>query len=276
MAEIGKYCTLRVAKEVDFGVYLEDDIYGEILLPKRYVPENCQVDDELEVFIYLDSEERIIATTEKPFAQAAEFAYLEVVSLSSIGAFLDWGLSKDLLLPYREQKIEVDEGDKVFVYVYLDVESKRMVASAKIEKHIDNLPVYYKPGDEVDAIIWSETDLGYKVIIENLYSGILYKNEVFQTLEPGQKLMVYIKKVRDDEKIDLSIHKPGYEKVDDFAQQILLYLKNNSGSMPYNDKSSANEIASTFGISKKAFKQAIGQLYKNKLVSISDDGVRLV
>ena len=276
MIEIGKHNTLRVVKEVDFGVYLDDGEHGEILMPTRYVPENCKVDDELEVFLYLDSEDRIIATTEIPIAKAGEFAYLEVVSVSTVGAFLYWGIMKDLLLPFREQKQELTEGQKVFVYVYVDAESKRLVASAKIDKHIDNLPVYYNEGDEVDIVVWAETDLGYKVILENLYSGILYKNEVFQTLEPGQKVMAYIKKVRSDDKIDLTLYKPGYEKVDGLAQQILSYLKNHDGFMPFNDKSPAEEISKTFGISKKNFKKASGSVYKNKLITINDEGVRLV
>jgi predicted RNA-binding protein (virulence factor B family) len=275
MAEIGKYNQLKVAKEVEFGVYLNDEEHGEILLPRRYVPEQCSVGDELEVFIYLDSEQRIIATTEKPFAQAGEFAYLEVVSVSAAGAFLNWGLMKDLLLPYREQRSEVKEGEKVFVYIYLDMESKRLVASSKIDKHIDNLPAYYQPGDDADAIVWAKTDLGYKVIMENLYSGILYKNEVFEDLQVGQSVQVFVKKIRDDEKIDLALYKPGYEKVDDSAHQVLKYLKAHDGFMPFHDKSPAEGIQSVFGMSKKTFKKALGALYKSKLVELVDGGVKL-
>jgi predicted RNA-binding protein (virulence factor B family) len=276
MAKIGEYNTLKVVKEVDFGVYLDGGNLGEVLLPKRYVPSNCQVENDIEVFIYLDSEDRLVATTEKPLAGVGEFASLEVVSVSDVGAFLDWGLPKDLLLPHREQKQKVTHGQKVFVYVYLDLESKRLVATAKIEKNIDNLPVYYQPGDEVDVIIWAETDLGYKVVIENLYSGMLYRNEVFQPLEPGQKLLGYVKKVREDEKIDISLYKPGYEKIDTHATQILKYLKENNGYCPLGDKSPADEIANTFNISKKTFKKAIGNLYKEKLIRIEPNGIKLI
>ena len=277
MAEIGKYNTLRVIKEVDFGIYLDGGSeHGEILLPKRYVPENIKPEDDLEVFIYRDNENRLIATTEKPFAQAEEFAYLEVATVSETGAFLNWGIPKDLLLPYREQKFELKEGNKVFVYIYLDAESKRLVASAKIEKHIDNLPVYYEPGDEVDAIIWTKTDLGYKIILENLYSGMIYKSEVFQNMEPGTKLTAYVTKVREDEKIDLTLHKHGYAKVDDSAQLLLNYLKEHDGFMPFTDKSPADGIQSVFNMSKKTFKKALGSLYKAKIISLNNNGVRLI
>ena len=276
MTEIGKYNVLKVVKEVDFGVYLDGGSeYGEILLPKRYVPGELKADDELEVFLYLDSEDRLIATTEKPVVQTEEFAYLEVVSVTKTGAFLNWGLPKDLLLPYREQNNEVKEGDKVFVYVYLDAESKRLVASAKIEKHIDNLPVYYQPGDEVDAIVWMKTDLGYKIIMENLYSGMIYHSEVFRTLEPGCKIPAYVIKVRDDEKVDLTLHRPGYAKVDDSAQKLLNYLNEHNGFMPFTDKSPADGIQSIFNMSKKTFKKALGALYKEKIIILNDDGVRL-
>jgi predicted RNA-binding protein (virulence factor B family) len=274
MAELGKYNTLRVVKELDFGIYLDGDEMGEILMPRRYVPENCQPDDELEAFLYLDSEDRLIATTDKPLAEAGEFACLKVVAITGAGAFLDWGLPKDLLLPYREQQNEVEEGQAVFVYVYVDKESKRLVASSKIEKHVDNLPVYYKEGDEVDAIVWTKTDLGYKVILENLYSGMLYKNEVFQELKPGQKIMAYVKKVRDDEKIDLVLEKPGYEKIDAYSQTILKYLDTHDGFMPFNDKSPADGIQATFAMSKKNFKKALGALYKKKVIIINDEGVK--
>lgn len=277
MSEIGKSNKLKVLKEVEFGMYLDGGPeLGEILIPKRYIPENCNVDDELDVFIYRDSEDRLIATTEKPFVQAEEFAALEVVSKNNTGAFLNWGLPKDLLLPYREQKLEVQEGQKVFVYVYLDAESKRLVASAKIDKHIDNLPVYYEPGNEVDVLIWAKTDLGYKVVIENLYSGMIYHSEIFQPLEIGQKLTAYVTKVREDEKIDLTLNKTGYNKVTDTTDQIVKLLEENNGTLPYTDKSSADAIRNFFGMSKKTFKMSIGSLYKKRIIEITPEGIKLL
>ncbi len=276
MAEIGRYNTLKIVKQVDFGVYLDGGSDGEILLPSRYVPENCNIDDMLDVFIYLDSEDRTIATTEEPLAVVNEFTYLKVVSATSIGAFLDWGLPKDLLVPFREQKVKMEEGKSYLVYVYLDEESKRLAASAKLEKFVDNLPVEYEEGQEVELIIANKTDLGYRAIIEDAHWGMLYANEVFTPLQTGQRVFGYIKKIREDEKIDLSLYKQGYEKVDDFSKNILDYLKENQGFTPFNDKSSSEEISNTFGISKKTFKKVIGNLYKRKLITISPEGIRLV
>ncbi len=277
MAEIGKINKLTVVKEVDFGMYLNGgEEHGEILLPKRYLPENCSVNDELDVFIYRDSEDRLIATTETPLAKAEEFAALEVVAANNTGAFLNWGLPKDLLLPFREQKTNVQIGDKVFVFVYLDAESKRLVASAKIEKHIDNLPVYYEPGNEVDAIIWAKTDLGFKVVIENLYSGMIYHNEIFQPLEIGQRISAFVSKVREDDKIDLTLNKTGYNKVTDTTDQVVKLLENNNGTLPYNDKSSAEDIRNFFGMSKKTFKMTIGSLYKKRIIEITPEGIKLL
>ncbi len=276
MAQLGRYNTLTVVKEVDFGLYLEDPEYGEILIPKRYVPENCQIDDQLEIFLYLDSEDRPVATTEKPFVQVGEFAFLEVVSLTPVGAFLNWGLPKDLLLPFREQKTPPEEGQKLLVYVYYDTESKRIVASEKIDKYLDNVPAAYTPHQEVDIVVARKTNLGYNAIINHLHWGLLFHSEIHQNLEIGQKLKAYIKSIRPDEKIDLSLYKPGYARVDDSTRQILDYLKENNGFMPFNDKSEAEEISWVFGISKKNFKKALGALYKNRQIDITSDGVKLV
>jgi predicted RNA-binding protein (virulence factor B family) len=275
MTKIGAYDTLTVVKEVDFGVYLDGNELGEILLPKRYVPENYSPTEGIEVFIYLDSEARIIATTEKPFLEINKFANLEVASVSEVGAFLNWGLPKDLLLPFREQKKKVEQGEKVIVYLYLDDESQRLVASSRVDKFLDNLPVHYDPGQDVELLIHSETELGYKAIVDDLYWGMLYKNEIFQDIEIGQKIDGFIKKVRDDEKIDVSLQKAGFEQVDDTAKQILEHLKANNGAMAISDKSSPEEINKEFGISKKNFKKAVGNLYKRKLILIDDSGIRL-
>jgi len=276
MAEIGKYNLLRIVKEVDFGLYLDGGEYGEILLPKRYVPDNSNIDDEIEVFIYLDSNDRIIATTEEPFATVNEFAYLKVIAVNNIGAFLDWGLPKDLLVPFREQKQKMKQGSSYPVFIYFDSESQRLAASAKLDKFLDNLPHEYSPGQKVALFIAEETELGYKAIINNKHWGIIYKNEVFRPIHPGQKLSGFIKKVRDDEKIDLSLEIQGHEKIDSLSQSILDYLQNSGGYSPLNDKSPPEEIYKIFGMSKKTFKKAIGNLYKQKLITISPKGIKIL
>lgn len=275
MAEIGKYNTLKVVKTVDFGVYLDGGGQGEILLPTRYVPENTDVDDELEVFIYLDSEDRIIATTEEPYATVNEFAFLEAKAITSVGAFLDWGLPKDLFVPFREQKTKMEEGESYVVYIYFDLESRRIAASSKLEKFVDNIPVEYEEEQKVELLIANKTDLGFRAIIEDAHWGMLYANEVFTPLSPGQRIFGYIKKIREDEKIDLSLYKPGYQQIDDTSETLLNYLKNNNGKIPLTDKSSPEEISNLFGISKKNFKKAVGNLYKRKLILIEEEGITL-
>ncbi|PTN09506.1 S1 RNA-binding domain-containing protein [Mangrovibacterium marinum] len=276
MAEIGLINKLEIVKTVDFGVYLDGGPQGEILLPKRYVPEECQPGDELDVFIYLDSEDRLVATTETPKAMVGEFAMLQVVSTTPIGAFMDWGLQKDLLVPFREQQFPMEEGRSYLVFVYLDHETQRIVGSSKLDKFVDNLPVDYEPGEEVDLIIAGKTDLGYKAIIDNSHWGLIFKNEVFQPLKQGDKLKGYIKNIRPDEKIDLALQKPGYEKIDSIAQGVLDKLKAAGSFLPANDKTAPDEISKLFGISKKNFKKAIGSLYKQRLITIEEDGIRLV
>ncbi len=276
MAQIGKYNSLRVVKEVDFGVYLDGEKDGEILMPIRYVPKDCKVGDYVDVFLYLDSEDRPVATTEKPFVQVGEFAMLRVISVNKIGTFLDWGIMKDLLVPFREQKVTMVENRSYLVYIYVDEESQRIVASAKLGKFLDKVAPEYAVGEEVDLVIESETDLGYKAIINNQHWGILYENEVFEQLAKGLKIKGYIKKIRTDNKIDLSLHPLGYEKVDPLTQMILDELKKAGGSIAVSDKSDAEEVYRIFGISKKSFKQAIGALYKRRIISISPEGIKLI
>lgn len=275
MAEIGKYNKLRVIKEVDFGVYLDGEKEGEILMPLRYVPKDCQVGDYVDVFLYLDSEDRLVATTEKPYAQVGEFAMLRVKSANKIGAFLDWGIMKDLLVPFREQKVTMTEERSYLVCIYVDEETQRIAASAKLNKFLDKTLPEYTVGQEVDLIIESETDLGYKAIINNSHWGILYENEVFEQLAKGLKLKGYIKKIRTDNKIDLSLHPLGYDKVDPITQMILDELKKERGFIAVSDKSDAELVYRVFGISKKSFKQAVGALYKRRLITIEKDGIRL-
>lgn len=275
MAQIGKINHLEVLKELDFGIYLDGGELGEILMPKRYVPEGTMPGDYIEAFIYLDSEDRLLATTEKPFAQVEDFALLEVVSVTPVGAFLNWGLPKDLFVPFREQRQPMVEGKKYLVYVYLDANSKRIAASSKIEQYLDNIPVDYDENEEVDLIIVNETDLGYNAIIDNSHWGILYKNEVFQPLNPGDKIQGYIKKIRIDGKIDLRLEKIGYEKISGFADKIIFELERKGGFLPISDKSSPEDIYKVFKTSKKNFKAAIGALYKKRMISIEENGIRL-
>lgn len=274
--EIGKYNTLRIVKKVDFGVYLDGGNGMEILLPTRYVPENCQVDDEIEVFIYHDNEGRLIATTVQPLATVGEFAWMKVKEVSDAGAFLEWGLMKDLLVPYREQKMSMQLGRNYLVYVYLDIITKRIVASARIDKFLDNVPPRYEHNQEVDLLVADETEIGYKVIINHLHWGLIYHNEVFRPLTKGENLKGYIKEVREDEKIDVSLFPLGYEKVDGIAQQIFRTLQQNGGFLSVHDKSDADEIYSLFACSKKSFKKAIGALYKQQLILLDDKGIRII
>lgn len=275
MLKIGQYNTLRVVKDLDFGIYLDGDNEGEILLPARYVPKGIKPGDEVEVFIYHDNEGRLIATTVRPNAIVGEFAWMEVKMVSNMGAFMEWGLMKDLLVPHREQKAEMKEGRWYLVYVYLDTMSGRIVASARINKFLDNVPPLYERNQEVDLIVAEETPIGYKVIINDLHWGLLYRSEVFRTLAKGEKLKGYIKEVREDEKIDVSMYKIGYEKVDGISLKILETLEQNGGYLPVHDKSDADEIYSIFGCSKKSFKKAIGALYKQQLIALEENGIRV-
>lgn len=273
--KLGKYNQLEVVKEVDFGVYLNGDEDGEILLPKRYVPEGTKPGDILNVFIYLDMEERLVATTLQPYVQVGEFACLQVAWVNQFGAFLDWGLMKDLFVPFREQKMKMQKGKRYVVHVHLDEESYRIVASAKVEHYLSTEKPEYQPGQEVNVMVWQRTDLGYKVIVENQFSGMLFHNEVFQPLEAGMHLSAFVKQVRPDGKIDLELQKAGARKVDDFSEVLLQYIKDN-GFTPLNDKTDAEVIYQTFGVSKKTFKKAVGDLYKKRLVVLEEGGIRLV
>lgn len=276
MVEIGKYNTLKIVKDLDFGVYLDGGNGQEILLPARYVPKNVKPGDEVEVFIYHDNEGRIIATTAHPKAAVGEFAFMEVKSVSNAGAFLDWGLMKDLLVPFREQKMPMREGKWYLVYVRIDHVTGRIMASARIEKFLNNVPPVYEHNQEVDMLVADETDLGYKVIVNNRHAGMLYHNEVFRRLEKGERLKGYVKEVREDEKIDLSITPLGYGKVEGIAGVVLESLKAQGGYLEVHDKSEPELIYSLFRCSKKAFKQAVGTLYKQHLIRLEEKGIRLV
>ncbi len=275
MIEIGKYNTLTVVKIVDFGVYLDGGEWGEILMPKEYVPENCSPDDEVRVFIYFDSEDRIVATTEEPAVQVGEFAFLKVVAVSGVGAFLNWGLRKDLLVPFREQRDPMVEGRSYLVYVYMDKSSDRIVASAKIDKYLDQVFPDYEPMQEVDLLVARKTDLGYAVIVNQAHWGLVYDNEVFQLLRIGQKLKGYVKRVREDEKIDVVLQPVGFAKIEGLAGMVLEKLKDYGGVLDLSDKSNPEEIYRVFGCSKKNYKKALGTLLKQGLIEIGESEVRL-
>ncbi len=274
MADIGKLNTLLVMREAEQGLYLDGDNLGDILIPKRYVPEGTAVDDEIEVFIYTDSEDRIIATTEKPHAMVGEFGAMKVVHVNKFGAFMDWGLMKDLFVPFREQKMKMLEGNTYVVFVYLDLDTDRVAASAKLDQFLDETPPTFEQGEEVEIIIAQRTDLGYKVIINETHWGLIFKNEIFGNIQIGDKRKAYIKNMRDDDKIDVSLQKEGYERIDSVSKTILQKIEDESGFLALTDKSSPEEISATFGISKKAFKKAIGTLYKQRLIELDTHGIR--
>lgn len=274
--ELGKINRLKVMKFVDFGLYLDGGREGEILLPSRYVPEGVQVGDEIDVFLYLDSEERLIATTEKPKAMVGDFAFLQVAWVNNFGAFLDWGLMKDLFVPFREQKMKMQKGRSYIVHLHIDEESYRIMASAKVERYLSKEMPPYAEGDEVEILVWQKTDLGFKVIVDNRFGGLLYDSELFRHLQVGDRSKAYIKQVRPDGKLDVTLNLQGKAAVSDFSDILLAHLRNNAGKTALCDKSPAEEIYAMFGVSKKVFKKAVGDLYKRRLIRISDDGLELV
>jgi hypothetical protein len=276
MPRIGKINTLTIQETSPHGLYLDGETLGSILLPNRYVPAGSKPGETLEVFIHLDSEDRLVATTEKPAAQVGEFALLKVAAITNIGAFLDWGLSRDLFVPFREQRQKMEEGRNYLVYVYLDDETKRIAASAKIEKFLDNVSPPYKPGDKVDLTIIGPTDIGYKAIINNTHTGLIYKNETETPFKTGERMPGYIKRIRGDEKIDLATQPLGLDAIKDISEQLLARLRENQGFLPLTDHSSPEEIKLLLGVSKKAFKKATGTLYKQGKIRLEKEGLRLV
>lgn len=272
---LGRYNQLEVVKEVDFGVYLDGGDDGEILLPARYVPEDCQPGDMLNVFIYLDNEERLVATTLTPYAQVGDFACLEVAWTNQYGAFLDWGLMKDLFVPFREQKNKMEKGERYVVHVHLDEDSYRIMASAKVERYLSSDMPPYHPGDGVEILVWQRTDLGYKVIVDNRFGGLIYATDVVRPLSTGTKTEAYVRQVRPDGKIDIVLQPNGPRKVDDFAEVLLDYIRQHDGFTTFQDKTPAEDIYATFGVSKKTFKKAVGDLYKKHLVTLEEGGIRL-
>ena len=272
---LGQTNRLVVVRFSDYGAYLSGGP-EDILLPTKYVPEGIRIGDEIDVFVYLDSEERLVGTTEQPLAQVGDFAWLEVAWVNNYGAFLNWGLLKDLFVPFREQKMKMQKGKSYLVHVHLDPETYRIMASAKVERYLSTDYPPYHGGDEVQLLIWQKTDLGFKVIVDNQYAGLLFDEEIFRPLHSGDRVTAYVKQVRPDGKIDLSLQKKGQKAVEDFSDTLLQHLQTNGGSTPLGDKSPAEEIYAVFGVSKKVFKKAVGDLYKRHLITILPDGLRLV
>lgn len=258
-----------------FGLYLEGGRLGEILMPQKYVPEGVKPGDEVDCFVYLDQEERLVATTEKPYAKVGDFAWLKCTWVNEYGAFLDWGVTKNLFCPFHEQKKRMEVGNSYIVHIHIDGESYRLVASAKVEHYLSREPAPYKPGDVVSLLVWQKTDLGFKVIIDNQYGGLIYENQIYQYVHSGDKLKGYIAQVREDGKIDVTLQPTGRRETEDFAQTLLKWLEGNGGVCPLGDKSDAEDIKRMFQVSKKTFKKAIGALYKRHLIVLEGEGFRL-
>lgn len=272
---LGEFNHLTVVKRVPFGFYLDGGLEGEILLPSRYAPKGCKTGDELDVLIYLDQDEKLVATTEKPLATVGQFACLEVAWTNEYGAFLKWGPMKDLFCPFREQKMRMVKGARYIVYVTVDEESYRLMATAKVEKCLSQELPRYNHGDQVDLLVWQKTDLGFKVIVDNRHQGLVYDDQVFQPLHMGDRVKGYIDHVRQDGKMDITIQPTGRQHTEEFSEVLLRYLEDNNGHCDLGDKSPAELIADRFKVSKKVFKKAVGDLYKRRLITLSDDGISL-
>lgn len=276
MIKLGDYNTLKIVKSVDFGLYLDGGNAGEILLPTRYVPKNAKIGDELEVFIYLDQDEKLVATTLHPLAKVGDIACLEVAWVNEYGAFLNWGLMKDLFCPFREQKMRMQKGYHYVVYIKEDEESHRLIATAKVDKYLYTDRPPYKHGDAVDILIWQKTDLGFKAIVDNHYQGLIYEDQIFQPLHTGDRMTAYVDHIRQDNKIDITLQPTGRRQTEEFSEVLLRYLQENEGHCDLGDKSPSELIADRFKVSKKVYKKAVGDLYRRRLITISDNGIDLV
>jgi len=268
--------TLNILRETSVGLFLGNDEY-EVLLPNKYCPDDYEIDDEMRVFVYLDYAERIIATTLEPKILLNEFALLQVSMVTEVGAFLDWGLEKNLLVPFREQRERMVEGRWYIVRMMNDEKTDRLYATNKVDKHLQNEALTIKEGEKVQILILKKTDLGYSVIIDNLHLGLIYANEIFTEVRVGDKLKGYVKRIREDNKVDISLQPIGYDNFKDVnTKKIVIKLLDNGGFLKLNDKSSPEEIYTHFGISKKAFKKSIGGLYKERKIVFEDDGIKLI
>lgn len=275
MLSLGTYHTLTIDRDTPPGLFLTDDQRNEILLPNKYKPENFEIGDEIEVFVYLDHDERPVATTLKPYAELDEFGYLRCVETNNLGAFLDWGLEKHLFVPFMEQAYKMKKGEWYLIFCYLDLDTNRLVASSKVNSFLDNSELTVEPFEQVDLIVTNKTDLGFNVIVNKLHQGLIYNDEIFQELRTGDRLTGTVKKIRPDGKIDVTLQRPGYRSIEPNAQRVLTELELKGGFLPLHDKSTPEEIRHIMEMSKKSFKKAVGTLYKQRLVELKDDGVHL-
>lgn len=275
MLTLGQYHTLVIDRDTEPGLFLKDEEGNEVLLPNKYKPESFEIGDELEVFVYLDHEERPVATTLRPFVKLDEFGYLKCVEVSDIGAFLDWGLEKHLFVPFKEQAVRMRKGERYLVFCYLDELTGRLVASSKTNAFLDNRVLTVEPFEEVDLIISNPSELGWNVIVNQIHQGLIYQDEVFQKLHTGDRLKGYVKKTRPDGKIDISLQRPGYRSIEPNARELLTQLELKGGFLKLTDKSSPEEIQDQLQMSKKSFKRALGSLYKQRLVVLKDSGIYL-
>ena len=276
MANLGKRNSLRIVREAAPGLYLDGGSHGEILLPKRYIPRGAKAGARLEVFVYRDSEDRLVATTEVPAALVSEFSLLRVVTVHpKIGAFLDWGLAKDLLLPIAEQSRPLRAGEWILIHVLLDAMTDRILASTRLSRWLNLTPPAYAEGEAVQLLIEEETPLGYTAIVNQAHTGLLYHSDLAGPLTTGQRLDGFVRRLRPDGKIDLALDRVGYRRIEPLTKQIVDALKADGGHLPYHDKSSPEEIRAAFGVSKKAFKQAVGALYRERRIELGSDGIRL-
>jgi len=275
MIHIGEYNNLTILRETEPGLFLSDEDDNEVLLPNRYVPEEFKIWDKLDVFVYLDNDERMVAVTDKPYITRGEFAVLRCNQVTNHGAFLDWGLVKELFCPFREQAFKMKTGGWYLVYCYLDEETERLVASSKTNRFLNNRELTVKQFDEVDVIVSHPSDIGMNVIVNNIHSGLIFNDDIFKDLSIGDKLKGIVKKIRADNKLDISLGQIGYRNIEPNADVIMHELKENNGFLKLTDKSSPEEIKEILQMSKKNFKKAIGTLYKQRLISIEDKGIRL-
>ncbi len=276
MIEPGKYHVLKSDSTTRSGLYLKNEEGDTVLLPGKYIPAGITPDSLLNVFIYMDSEDRLVATTQEPYVKVNEFAYLKLLELNDTGAFFDWGLDKDLFVPFRNQGQKLTAGRHYIVYLYLDNTTKRLVGTTKIDKYLDNSTIDYEVNDEVNLLIWKTTDLGRLAVINGKHKGLIYGNEIFKNIHTGDRIKGYIKNIREENKIDLALENPGYDNIEPNLKRIMETLKTNHGSLNLNDKSDPADISRQLEMSKKLFKKSIGTLYRKKLITITDTGINLI
>ncbi|MBX2827376.1 MAG: GntR family transcriptional regulator [Flavobacteriaceae bacterium] len=276
MLQLGQYQELTILRETDPGLFLGDEEGNEVLLPNRYKPDSFNEGDTLRVFVYLDNEERPVATTDEPYITLNEFAYLECSAVNKFGAFMDWGMVKQLFVPFKEQARPMKKGSWYIVYLYLDEVTQRLVGTSKTNRFLDNSTLTVAKYDEVDIMITHITDKGANAIVNGKYKGLIYIDDIFEDLRTGDRLKAFVKKVRTDNKIDLVLHSPGYRSIEPNAQYVYEELSAAGGFLPFHDKSDPDTIKNELGLSKKSFKKAIGSLYKDKKIKINEDGIELI